>query len=235
MVQMQDQTDALLEMMEDALDDNPEAVKVGDVVNTDLSQTFPAAISEISHRDPETDQVIPGNGFRWFFDTRTGEPRRIHRHHWKTVREKKYTDSDYPEWIGKPAFSLVKTKEFILGTSLCYLHPHHPDKWTERIRGLRPCMSSHLANDYEADRHSRLAHKSEWAAIENLREREERAEDREIQRRSVETNEALVRNLTDQNGSNGAPGNEGILQNAKHNHGAPWNRIVEGCPKCKTT
>lgn len=203
MVQIQeDQTERLLAMMEEGFnvpDADPDAVGVGTVVNSDVGESFPAAISEVSHRDPDTGRVLPGTGYRWLFNTHTGEPVKVHRHHFQKALRAKHRDSSYPEWVGKLKFSLTQTKPYVLGTSLCWLHPQRPEGWVKKINGINPCLTAHLANEYEAERHTRLRHKSEWAAIQARIAAEDRDADRKLQQRLVDAQENVARMLAANN------------------------------------
>lgn len=66
------------------------------------------------------------------------------------------------------------------GTHPCLLHPDHPDsaRWLEM--GLKPCTKrGYFRNEAEALLHCQRKHRSQWQIIEQLRQRDERAETRE--------------------------------------------------------
>src|SRR3990167_5121690 len=205
MVQVQiDPTDQLIEMMQDAEgfdayveNSNPDATRVGQVISNG-TQTFPAAVSEISHTDPETGGKLGGTGYRYLYNTRTGERIEVHRNNYVAARRKKHRDPAYPAWIGKLLFSVTPTVVYERGHTVCILfpgtdhcnacgeaHPAHPDNWLKLIPGLVPCLSAHLANDHQAERHAQGRHAGAWAAIKTYKETQERQADRTLREKQL--------------------------------------------------
>lgn len=189
--------------------DNPEAVNLGTVLPNAGFPEITSRVAEISQIDPITGRVIPGTGFRWIYNTLTGEKIAVHKNRIATVLKAKHSDPSYPDHVGKPVFSLAPTVPRQLGTTLCFLfpgidqcpacgkaHPPHPDGWLRRMPGVKPCLAAHLANDYEALRHLQKRHSTAYALIQEAKEQDRRDEDRMLQRRTLETQEALVQALT---------------------------------------
>lgn len=193
--------------------DSPEAVNAGTVFSSGGTEVpeLKSRVAEITQFDPDTGRTIPGTGFRWVYNTRTGEKVPVHRNRLASILRAKHKDPAYPELVGKPVFSLTQTVPRYRGITLCVLfpgvdkckacgeaHPPHPSGWLHRIPGLKPCLSAHLANDYEATRHLLKKHSTAYDLIKEAQEQERRDGDRLLQHRALETQEALVKALTKQ-------------------------------------
>lgn len=113
---------------------------------------------------------------------KTGEQRLIPKLYAPAALAKKFKDPKEPEWLGKPVFSKTPTKERILGSCKCLLHPDMPERAQYDEWGLPVCKAEHLASPEQVRQHMAHRHKSEWKQINDMRERAEREEDRAQQR-----------------------------------------------------
>ena len=186
-----------------------EAVNLGTILPNAGFPEITSRVAEISQIDPYTGGAIPGTGFRWVYNTLTGEKIAVHKNRIANVLKAQHSDPAYPDHVGKPVFSQTPTVSRQLGMTPCVLfpgvakcnacgeaHPPHPDGWLRRMPGVKPCLSAHLANDYEALRHLQKRHTTAYTLIKEAQEQDRRDEDRALQRRTLETQEALVKALT---------------------------------------
>jgi hypothetical protein len=163
-------------------------------------------------------------GYRPVWDTQTGveslQPRYLL---WQTMR-KQHAD-------GTQAFTL--TNPHIAqdhGADLfCFLNPASPDHEMVANMGFKPCKKAHIPTVDAQLSHLSHTHKRAFAAIERLRQERIREEDRKLQRDAIEAQTALITAMAQNQSGVPITTEPGKV---KHNHRAPYNRIVEGCPSC---
>lgn len=109
----------------------------------------------------------------------------------------------------------------------CPLHPESPEFASLSGMGFKACKKRHIPHEAARTHHVRSSHKRAWDAIERARAERQRAEDRELQLATIASNTRLMEAVL----ANAAGG--GAKVEVKHNHGAPWNVKVEGCPRCE--
>lgn len=111
----------------------------------------------------------------------------------------------------------------------CPLHPESPEFASLRGMGFKPCRKQHIPHEAARMQHVRSSHKRAWDAIERARLERQRAEDRELQLATIESNNRLMQAVLAN--ASGAPKAE-----VKHTHSRPtggWDTKVEGCPRCE--
>jgi hypothetical protein len=147
---------------------------------------------------PSVVAVVNEPGWTTVYQTRTGEPRVVMSQpgYLRQLLGKVHTDPDYPQWLGKAAFT-DRDPGFRpeSGQFRCMLHTDSPDRERYDAMGLPHCRAGKLRSRYDVTRHMQHKHKDEWGIIEDERERAERREDREWQRSILERavpGEALV-------------------------------------------
>lgn len=138
---------------------------------------------------------IAGPGFVMVYETRTGEPREINRNNLLGALAKNHKDPAYPEWKGKPLFSLIQPRPFVLGTYKCLLHPDQPERAEYDRRGLPSCPASHLPSADAVMQHMLHKHPEQWASIERERAEKERLAQQAIQQQQVGVLTNLVETL----------------------------------------
>ena len=126
------------------------------------------------------------------WNTRTHEELRFNGWNVPDALKKKHKDPAYPEWVGKPLFSLKKTGERVLGTYKCLLNPSQLWRAEYERQGFPACPASHLASEEQVRLHMRGKHKSEWARLEDDRKERERQEDRDLARKQIEAMAAIA-------------------------------------------
>ena len=129
------------------------------------------------------------------YETRTGEPRLVNNFNLGAALRKVHKDPTYPEYLGMPVFSRVPTKEFVQGTFSCWMNDGHPE--VERYRrylgaGFKPCIAAKLPSPYMAEQHMQKRHKAEYATIKAAEDREQRQEDRDLNRQVLVALSAAV-------------------------------------------
>jgi hypothetical protein len=138
---------------------------------------------------PSVVAIVNEPGWATVYHTRTGEARVVMSQpgYLRQLLQKVHTDPDYPEWLGKPAFTDRDPgfrPEF--GQFKCMLHSDSPDRERYDAMGLPHCRAGKLRSRYDVTRHMQHKHRDEWGIIEDERERAERQEDREWQRSILE-------------------------------------------------
>jgi len=76
----------------------------------------------------------------------------------------------------------TKAAKPVRGTYKCLLHPDDPNRAEYDMLGFPTCPKHTLTNRYQQTRHMQKRHKSEWAAIMEMRQeaKEKAKEDREV-------------------------------------------------------
>lgn len=77
----------------------------------------------------------------------------------------------------------------------CPLNPDSPEHALLAGKGFKPCRKRHIPHQDAVSRHVLKSHKRAHAAIERDRVDRQRAEDRAIQMRAIETNERFMETL----------------------------------------
>jgi len=105
------------------------------------------------------------------YDTKTGVPsnvfRGFHDQNLSQVLQKKRPD-------GTPVFSTRQTVKPVQGTYKCFLHQDDPSRELYDRMGFAVCPKDNLASEYQARRHAQKRHKSEWEAVESMRQDKEK-------------------------------------------------------------
>ncbi len=120
-------------------------------------------------------------GMITLYNTRSGEPMSRDLNAIKTELSKTHRDPQFPEWIGKPMFTLDgrAVPKLEIGHLLCPLNPKS-DQWAYyQALGARPCQKATLPHELAVQSHVRVKHKQIWENAERKRrqdiEEEERA------------------------------------------------------------
>ena len=171
-----DYTATLASMTDSGFEEEPHE---GDLVHSpDISYPAGAVVSQVVH-----DRRVP------LYNTRTHEE--VWVNSWQaddspgSLLKRVHTDIDHPEWLGKLLFSRTPTGVFRRGTFKCWLHPDQPERASYTQRGMAVCRSAHLASEYQVEVHMSHKHKQEYAAINSMKEGEEKEEDRRLQREMI--------------------------------------------------
>lgn len=122
---------------------------------------------------------VKSAGYVTIYCTRTGVPSRVNRNGLARKLQDKHTNTDFPEWVGKPAFDTEESRvpKPFRGECLCLLHKDHPDRAImdeNGLSGLQTCGAAHLASPYEVDLHMKSKHRKEWATIKDMKEKIEK-------------------------------------------------------------
>ena len=80
---------------------------------------------------------------------------------------------------------------------VCKLHPDSPDYALLKERGFRPCFKKHTPTKIALDDHMRHSHKRAYATIKELGTERIREEDRELQRKTILSNQALIQAMAE--------------------------------------
>lgn len=167
----------LLEMMRRAEGaPEPGTLKTGDAIDSDTP-----IVGSVQH--------VSSAGYVTLYNTRTGVPSPFNRNMLPDALRKRHNDPDYPEWLGKPAYEVRQTVQPFKGDCLCLLHKDHAERTTFTamgLGGLPVCRAAHLASPYEVEQHMKKKHRREWDAIQNMRAKLEKEEDKARQNRLVD-------------------------------------------------
>jgi len=125
---------------------------------------------------PMTVKEMTSAGYVSVWDTRTREYAPVLYYMLPAVLRRKREDGSYIWTTNDPKVPPVR------GSLKCMLHPDSPERSIYDSMGLRVCPKSNLTNTYEVTQHMQKKHRKEWLAIEDVRIRRERQEDRELQR-----------------------------------------------------
>ena len=79
---------------------------------------------------------------------------------------------------------------------VCLLHPASPDSARLLSMGFKPCLKIHTPNKAVLDRHMVKKHKVAYLALEKFTTAKEKAEDRELQRQAIASNQEMIRALS---------------------------------------
>lgn len=85
-------------------------------------------------------------------------------------------------------------KPRLRGETPCVLHRDRREPWMDAA-GMARCRKATLMSEYEMERHARVRHKSEWAAIQRRREEQQREEERVERRASTAAMQAMLATL----------------------------------------
>ena len=129
------------------------------------------------------------------YHSATGEPRRMPRLYARQALLKKFKARDGAELAGKFVFSTRPLGPYVLGTVKCLLHRDRPQRELYSSWGLPVCKSEHLPSEFEAEQHMKSRHAAAWSRIQEIRETQRRDEDRDIQRRTLETQSKLLESM----------------------------------------
>lgn len=83
-----------------------------------------------------------------------------------------------PEDDRSPIKGMYPTK----GIHKCLLHPNGEHRAYYNTLGLPTCLKSTIASPFQVTRHMQVKHEQEWAALEQMREKTEKDDDRAFQR-----------------------------------------------------
>ena len=123
------------------------------------------------------------------YETRTGDARQILRHYWPAARRKKHNDPQFPEWLGKPLFSLTPPANLPERPRfMCYLNPKHPDYEAKFAQfHFAACSAAHLPSLAEVESHAEHKHRDEWKKIKKAQDDARQEEGLRLQREMVNT------------------------------------------------
>mgnify|MGYP001616826328 CR=1 FL=1 len=129
------------------------------------------------------------------YHTVTGEPRIVPRIYARTALLKRFRAKDGAGLAGEFVFSVRPTVPWILGKVKCLLHPDRPERQTYTSWGLPVCTSEHFPSEHEAENHTRSDHATAWAKIQDTQVRTRQEEDRAMQIKSMENQNAILAGL----------------------------------------
>jgi hypothetical protein len=118
-------------------------------------------------------------GYVFVYHTKTGDRSIVNRNMLRTQLEKKLEDGTRAFSVHKPRIRVPYVKRL-----MCMLHPNSTHRAYLDSMGFadRVCTMPNLKNQAELERHMQKRHKDEWAVIKAQKEREEKEEDRALQR-----------------------------------------------------
>ena len=128
-------------------------------------------------------------GYREAWNTRTGQKSLVLKYLQWQVFQERFLDGA-KELVFTPVDPHIPPN---YGENLfCILNPLAPDHVDVVGMGFQPCRKAHIPHTEARMSHLRLKHKHVYAAIERRRTENERAEDRQLQREALATNNALL-------------------------------------------
>lgn len=134
---------------------------------------------DVIHADGDSAIVasaLKSAGYRWIYDTRTGERSLTNVNMLPKQLQKRRED-------GSPVFTVEKPRvEPPRGTNLCLLHVDHPERARFDVMGLPTCRKGNLMGGYHVKRHMEKRHRQEWLMLEEERLRQEKEDERGFQR-----------------------------------------------------
>ena len=160
---LEQETRELLAVMVGQAEKAPEpgTMKVRDILN---------AGSE-SLETPMVIKSLTSAGYRWMYDTETGERSLTNLNMLPAQLRKLRVDGTPVFTIHKPA---VAPRQ---GTQKCLLHKDNPDRKHYEELGFKECPKSNLPSQFMVEQHMAHRHRVEWATIQ-----QERTKQREDER-----------------------------------------------------
>ena len=163
-----------------------------DVAENSTAEPGTLSVDQVLHAGdevlpaPMAVQEVSSAGWSSIWDTRTGERSYTNNNMLATQLSKKHED-------GTRAFTTAKPDiEPFRGTLKCYLHAEASNREEWNRYGFAECPKGNLRNEHERMTHMAHRHKSEWAEIQGSQDRDERTEDRDLQRGAIATQNSLV-------------------------------------------
>lgn len=163
-------------LVAEAADTVPETyMKPGDIISGN-GDDAPARVSALRYK-----------GYVQVWDTQTGvESLQPYWLLWQTMRKTR------PD--GSPVFTRVNPHIApSYGEDLfCFLNPSSPENEMFKGMGFKACSKQHIPHQDAQLQHLRKSHKRAWDAWERVRADRQREEDRELQRETLRSNQALI-------------------------------------------
>jgi hypothetical protein len=129
---------------------------------------------------PVRASALNSAGYRFIYDTKTGERSITNRNMLPAQLQKKRPD-------GTPYFTVRQPKvESKIQAQKCWLHAESAERELFDAMGLPVCAKANLANAHQAELHVKKKHPAAYAAIKDAREKAEKEQDRALQRRMLE-------------------------------------------------
>lgn len=144
----------------------------------------------------EAVQVSPESRLVTIYHTQTGSPRRLPKLYARTALLKRFRLKDGAELAGRFVFVSKDPGIWKLGSVKCLLHPDRPERALYDALGYPICKSKHFPSEYEASRHLENDHNATFERIADIKQQEERDEDRQLQLDALRSNQELVRAVT---------------------------------------
>ena len=162
---------------------------------TEASEPGSAKVGTVESRGnddspmPIVQSKLSSAGYVYVWDRYSGDSSLVNRNMLPVQIRKRYIDGPHkgefafqrtdpalePNWV-KPKRNRLK----------CKLHADDPERETWDEMGFPVCTKWNLVSPYHVGRHMQRAHKSEWAAIVDMRDNREAAEQKEFQRMLME-------------------------------------------------
>ena len=167
-----------------------------DVAENNAAEPGTLSVDQVLHAGDDTlpapmaVQEVSSAGWTDVWDTLTGERSYTNNNMLSTQLSKKREDGTRVFTTAKPDIEPFR------GALKCYLHPEAGNRTEWDRYGFATCRKSNLRNEHERMTHMAHRHKSEWAEIEGSKDRDERTEDRDLQRGAIATQNALVEVLS---------------------------------------
>jgi hypothetical protein len=163
-----------------------------DVAENNTNEPGTLSVDQVLHAGdeilpaPMAVQEVSSAGWTNVWDTLTGERSHTNNNMLATQLSKKREDGTRVFTTAKPDIEPLR------GDLKCYLHPEASGREEWNRYGFAECPKSNLRNEHERTTHMAHRHKSEWAEIEGGKDRDERTEDRDLQRGAMAAQNALV-------------------------------------------
>jgi hypothetical protein len=148
--------------------------------------------SDIIHRGDDEVPVpiraaaLKSAGYRYIYDRVTGQRSNTNVNMLPSQLKKKHPD-------GSLVFTTVNPKIAPkAGKHKCPLHAELPERGLYDGMGLPVCRKANLVNEHQVELHMKHRHPTAYAAIKDLKDRAEKAEDRALQRETLAAMTALV-------------------------------------------
>lgn len=172
-------------MLKDATTATPDvADEIQGLEETESFQLKPTAVQVSRNSRPVT-----------IYHTQTGEPRTLPYLYAETALYKRFRPKDGRELAGKRVFTSKNPGIWVLGTVKCLLHPDRPNRKLYDSWGLPTCKSEHFPSEFEAERHLSGDHSAAANRIEEIKEKEERDEDRRLQTQGISNQNKILAQL----------------------------------------
>lgn len=153
-----------------------------------------SGVNAIVHSGDENSEIpiqmrvaaLRSAGYTYVYHRLTGERSLVNRN-MLPAQLRKPLPPDEGKRAGEPAFSITRPPvPPRRGTIKCLLHAESERRAEFDAMGLPSCRKATITSEFQLQSHMKSKHPSSWKAIEEKRERQEKDEDRALQRAFIQ-------------------------------------------------